>query len=222
MNYPWLSNFLIEAADSKDDGTNEPFDPNEDTEKDNTSNEVTDDTVDDTANDTEENTDDNIEHLDDTSEDEIDDNSNIVQKKPQEPKSSAEIDELKQQISELKEQLDELQKSSDVEEEVNKLKQRLDNLDIPDEANLNDSLFQISKKDIQIIKRAIRRCFAKASSLNSKQQEKIINEVRQNSHLSYQEISKKLSGVLGARQLDIFDFLMNTDYGFRHRHRRYI
>ena len=137
-------------------------------------------------------------------------------------KSKDETDKLKQEISDLKEQLDEIKKNFDMEDEVKKIKMRLDNLDIQDSTNLNDSLFQIACKDIKIIKRAVRRCYAKISNLNSEQQNKIINEIKANPRLSYQEISKKLSGVIGARQLDIFDFLMNTDYEYRHRHTRYI
>lgn len=248
-NYPWFSNFLIEAAEPEektdapaeeaapvDDGTNEPV----------TTDEVTDENTDalgpniesknEPSTDEEEPTpeEDTIQDApveESVSADTVDvpeqdaaasdatepQAEDAVEEQPAEDIEEDSSNDIQKEVEDLKEQLAEIKKNFDMEDEVKAIKRRLDNMVVPDETDLNDSLFQIARKDIQIIKRAIRRCYAKISSLTGNQQERIVNEVRQNPQLSYQEVSKKLSGVLGARQHDIFDFLMNTDTGIRHK-----
>lgn len=126
-------------------------------------------------------------------------------------------------LEQLKKEVEELKKKFDVEDEVERIKKRLDNLSVPDDANLNDSIYQSAHKDeIRYIKRAIRRFLSKknASSLTGEQQQKIITELDQNSDITNQQIAAKLSPVIHASEQDIFDFIRNTDYRFRHRHHR--
>lgn len=131
--------------------------------------------------------------------------------------------DLDTKIETLQKELDELQKKYDLENEVNLLKRRLDNLNIVDDTNLNDSLNQSAKLEIKFVKRAIRRIkskIIKEGNLSSSQQNKIILELETNPQLTSQEIAAKLSSDIKAKEQDIFDFIRNSDFRFRHRHRR--
>jgi phosphomevalonate kinase len=126
------------------------------------------------------------------------------------------------QIDELKKQLEDMLKKFDLENEVQDLKKRLENIHVPDDTNMNDSLNQSASTQIKFVKRAIRRIMSKnvVAGLTGKQQQLITTELDQHPQLSCQQISAELSEKIGASEQDIFDFIRNSDYRFRHRHWR--
>lgn len=129
--------------------------------------------------------------------------------------------DVQTQIEDLKKQLDEINKKFDLETEVNILKKRLENVHVPDETDLNDSLNQTASK-ISFVKRAIRRILSKKSCLTGAQQQLITTELDQHPQLSCQQMSAKLAKELGASEQDIYDFIRYSDYRYRHRHWREI
>jgi hypothetical protein len=148
------------------------------------------------------------------------DNENVEEDTSQEDTEDFTGD-LQAQIDELKSQIEELMKKDDVENEIQRLKTRLDNLNIPDDPDMNDSIFQSASREIKYLKRALRRLGAvKKAELSGEQQELIINELEQRPERSCQEIAQDLAEKINADEQDIFDFIRNTDYRFRHRHRR--
>jgi hypothetical protein len=131
--------------------------------------------------------------------------------------------EIDSQVDKMQKELDELQKKFNLENEVKILKRRLDNITVTDDTNMNDSLNQSAHREIRYVKRAMRRLMSKyfkEGSLSSVQEDKIISELETNPQLSGQEIAAKLSSEIKAKEQDIFDFIRNTDFRFRHRHRR--
>jgi phosphopantetheine adenylyltransferase len=130
--------------------------------------------------------------------------------------------ELQAEIDNLKKQIEELQKNFDLENEVKLLKKRLDNISMPSDTDLNDSINQSASREVKYIKRAVRRFLSKnkISGLTSAQQDAIISRLEQHPQSSCQEISSQLSKEIGASEQDIFDFIRNSDYRFRHRHWR--
>jgi len=115
--------------------------------------------------------------------------------------------------------LDEINKKFDLQTEVDILKKRLENVHVPDETDLNDTLNQTASK-ISFVKRAIRRILSKKSCLSGEQQQLITTELDQHPQLSCQQMSSKLAKELGASEHDIYDFIKNSDYRYRHRHWR--
>jgi len=134
----------------------------------------------------------------------------------------ADVDALKQEIDSLKKKIKELEGNFDLETEVTQIKKRLDNLNVPDNADINDNLFESGSIELKQIKRSMRRMFAKKADLNGQQQEKIILEIKTNPQLSYQQLAKKLSSMIDANEQDIFDYLSNLGHEYKHRHRRYL
>jgi len=133
-------------------------------------------------------------------------------------------DDIQLQVDELRQQIEDLSKSLDIENELEVLKRRIDNFSIPDNTDLNDSIYQTAFSEIKYVKRALRRIkesFKKQANLSSEQIEAIIIELENNSQLTCQEVAAKLSPVINANEQDIIDFIRNSDYRFRHRHRRF-
>jgi hypothetical protein len=131
--------------------------------------------------------------------------------------------EINSQVDKMQKELDELQKKFNLEDEVKVLKRRLDNITVTDDANLNDSLNQSACREIKFVKRAMRRLMSKyfkEGSLSSIQEDRIISELEANPQLTGQEIAAKLTLEIRAKEQDIFDYIRNTDFRFRHRHRR--
>lgn len=131
--------------------------------------------------------------------------------------------DLQAQISELNAKIEELSKNFDLGKEVEILKKRLDNINIPSDSDLNDSLFQTASSDVKYIKRALRRVankISKKSNLNGEQQSLIISELEQNKDKTCQEVAFEFAKNLNVSEQDIIDFIRNTDYRFRHRERR--
>jgi hypothetical protein len=198
-NYPW-SEFLIEAAEPEkesdpDTGTNEPVDTgkkDEDTPPD--------------------------ESVDTGAEPDPEMAEDLAGGAPAEAVDTG----AQKEIEELKKQIEELKKKFDLETEVKQLKKRLDNISFPEDVSLNDSINQSASREIKYIKRAIRRFFLKnkTSSLTGNQQQYIISELDQHPSQSFQDLAAKLSPMIYASEQDIFDFIRNTDYRFRHRHVR--
>jgi len=125
---------------------------------------------------------------------------------------------IQTQIDDLKKQIEELNKDKNLQLKVDLLEKRLNNISVQDQTDLIGTIFQSASSEIKYIKRAIRRI--KQSSLSGEQQQLISNELEQTPELSCQEIAAKLAQKLNASEQDIIDFIRNTDYRFRHRHRR--
>jgi hypothetical protein len=130
--------------------------------------------------------------------------------------------ELQAEVDELKKQIEDLTKKFDLETEVELLKKRLDNVSVPDDTDMNDSLNQSASREIKYIKRAVRRFLLKnkTSSLTGSQQQSIILELEKQPNSSCQQIASQLANDLKVSEQDIFDFIRNSDYRFRHRHWR--
>jgi exonuclease VII large subunit len=130
--------------------------------------------------------------------------------------------ELQAEVDDLKKQIEELTKKFDLETEVEQLKKRLDNVSVPDDTDLNDSINQSASREIKYIKRAVRRFLMKnkTSGLTGSQQQRIISELEKQPDSSCQQISSQLAKELEVSEQDIFDFIRNSDYRFRHRHWR--
>lgn len=71
--------------------------------------------------------------------------------------SSDEISKLKEEINTLKTSLDDLKKEKDVQQQIDFLRKKLENFNVVDNTDLNDSIFQTAKTEINFIKRALRR-----------------------------------------------------------------
>lgn len=128
---------------------------------------------------------------------------------------------LQTEIDDLKKQIEDLQKKFDLETEVALLKKRLDNIHVKDDTDMNDSINQSACREVKYVKRAVRRLGKnKVSGLTSSQQNSIITMLEQHPQMSCQEIASQLSDELHASEQDIFDFIRNSDYRFRHRHFR--
>jgi hypothetical protein len=206
MKYPWVDKFVMHAAPEdlpqEDTGTNEPVDTTntEDMPDSSLAEDLTGETIDQT------NTD-----------------SQMDTTQPEESIDMTGNDQLQQQIDDLKKQIDDLQGMFDLEEEVSILKKRIDNINIPDDPDMNDSIFQSASSEVKYIKRAMRRFVSKTkkqSGLTGDQEQLIINELEQTPELSCQEVAFKLAPQINVTEQDIVDFIRNTDYRFRHRHRR--
>lgn len=124
--------------------------------------------------------------------------------------------DIQAQIDSLKSQIEELQKNFKLQDEVEILKKRIDNIFVNDDTDMNDSINQTAFIKIRHIKRSMRRL----ANLSSEQQQLIIAELEQTPELSCQEIAAKMTSQIKAKEQDIIDFIRNTDYRFRHRHRR--
>ncbi|MDD5650074.1 MAG: hypothetical protein PHF86_06625 [Candidatus Nanoarchaeia archaeon] len=131
--------------------------------------------------------------------------------------SDAGTDALQSQIDELKKQLEDLQTDYDTQGEIDELKKRIDNLRVPDDIDMNDSLFQSAAIEINYLKRACRRLNRKCGLTGS--QRTLINmRLEQHPTMSNQEIAAELASIVGAKQQDIFEYIMNSEFRFRHRH----
>jgi len=130
--------------------------------------------------------------------------------------------DLQAEIDDLKKQLEDLKKENDLEAQVDRIKRRLDNVTVQDDADTNDSIFQSASKEVNYVKRAIRRISSKIKNagLTGAQQQLIITELDQHPQSSCQQIAASLASKLDVCEQDIFDFIRNSDYRFRHRHWR--
>jgi len=141
----------------------------------------------------------------------------IVEGEPQETYIEPEtINNLQTQIEDLQKQIEDLQKQDDLEVEIERIKNRLDNISVPDDTDLNDSLFQSASSKIKYLKRAIRRI----KPLNSEQITQINLKLEQKPQMSCQEIALDLAKTIGAKEQDIIDYIRNSEFRFRHRHWR--
>jgi len=217
MDYPFLNHLLFQAADPEDPSTDTPA-------EDPAADEATDAPVEDTPQEDAPVDPEDLpvgsEALGDTTETPAEggpDLNAIVGETGQ-----ADVDALKQEIDSLKKKIKELEGNFDLETEMDQIKKRLDNLNVPDDADINDNLFESGSTELKQIKRAMRRMFAKKADLSGQQQEKIILEIRTNPQLSYQQLAKKLSSMINANEQDIFDYLSNLGHEYKHRHRRYL
>lgn len=127
--------------------------------------------------------------------------------------------QLQTQIDDLKKQLEDLKSESDAKEQIEIIKKRLENLQVPDDPDLNDSIFQSASQEICYLRRAIRR-YAKKLPLTGEQKDLINLKLEQQPEASFQEIAAEMSKEIGADEQNIIDYIRNSEFRFRHRHRR--
>lgn len=216
-NFSWFDNFIFVSADESADQTE--TDSTEETSSDipleDTSDTTTDESdVDETTN--EENPDDQ------PNADLAEDIANGTDEMPIEEAPNVDTDtnvDLQTQIEDLKKQIEGLQKDEDLEDKIETINKRLNNLQVPDDADLNDEIFQSSSSKIKLLKRAMRRIsMSIKSSLSGEQQTKIIEELKQNPEMTCQEVAAKIHDDIKANEQDIIDFIRNSEFRFRHRH----
>lgn len=68
-----------------------------------------------------------------------------------------ELDEIKNEMKQLKEKMNQLTGEEKMQHEIDVLKRRLNDLQVPDDADLSDSIFQSASIKVAHIKREIRR-----------------------------------------------------------------
>ena len=137
----------------------------------------------------------------------------------QQPSSDSGVtsEQIGGEIDALKKELEELKSNKDLEDEVERLKKKIDNINIDDDTNLNDSIYQSASK-VAYVKRAMRRIFKKrASYLTTEQQEAVMNELRKNGDIPYQQLAQSMADTIGAKEDDIFMFLTNFANSNKHR-----
>lgn len=202
MNYPWVDNFIIQAAD--------PADPTQDEQPD------AQDTPPDEATGTNEPvvTDETDPNADPSNEPDPSLAQDIADADPTMTDVEPDTSGLQTQIEDLKKQIEDLKSENDMETQIQDLKRRLDNISVNDETNLNDDIFQSASREVNYIKRALRR----VSGLTGSQRQMIEAELEKKPQQSCQEIAANISKSIGASEQDIIDFIRNSDYRFRHRH----
>lgn len=193
MEYPWIDKLLMQAAPAEDTppdettGTNEPVDVPADENPDEQPNP-------------------------DLAQDIADMTPSDTGAEP-----DADTNELQAEIDELKKQLEDLKSEQDVQSEIDELKRRLDTLQVPDDTDMNDSLFQSASLEIKYLKRAFRR-IKRNCGLSGSQRSIIDMKLEQRPSMSNQAIAAELASIVKANEQDIFDYIMNSEFRFRHRH----
>jgi len=79
--------------------------------------------------------------------------------KPEEGSSNEppNLDQLKDDVEDLKKEMKEVSKQETLEQQIKQLKKRLDNLDIQDDADLNDTIYQAASSKIKFVERLMKR-----------------------------------------------------------------
>jgi len=127
---------------------------------------------------------------------------------------SEQIESLKKEVENLKKELQEKKQKEETQNQIDELKKRIDKIEVQDDTNLNDSIYQSAAiKHAQRMLRRIKNKIAQSSTkLTTKQIEIIQQEYLTNTHLSAQELANKISKKVDANHNDIYQFLMNFDH----------
>lgn len=83
------------------------------------------------------------------------------------PGTSPDVAQLKQEIEEVKKHLDSLDGEEKIKNDIADLKKKMDNIEILDDANFNDSIYQEASHKVAHAKRVLRRKQAKTITIDS-------------------------------------------------------
>jgi hypothetical protein len=126
-------------------------------------------------------------------------------------------------LKDLKKQVKELYTEKDLQSQLDVLKRRIEDIQIPDEANLNSTMFQSASK-IGYVKREWRRFKAqlsKKSVLTGPQRSTIENYLNQHFEMSYPELAAFIAQRVNADKGEVFCYLMTLDranyFGMRNK-----